>query len=180
MVAVARARLASVMTNFWPWWHSSDSMASRGDTFSGWQKCTGWQEGSLWFIFVCLLKPTQDVYFPVLHKLKKAASIAMATQKGSRLPFSLWDFQTLWGVAGVAYIKTLGGWLAGCVCACVFCMRLALKHLSSRQINPVIRPQSACVTYRMNYYSQISKVEKQPASSHTAPFKASLCQHICD
>lgn len=35
-----------------------------------------------------------------------------------------------------------------CVCLCVyvFCIRLALKHLSSQQINLVIRPQSACAT----------------------------------
>lgn len=109
MVAVARAWLISAMTNCWPWWHSSDSLASRGHSISRWQKCTCKREHSLWFIFVCLLKPTQDVFYTVLCRLKKEASVAMATGKHSKLSFSLSD--ALRGCWCCLHKNIWGGWL---------------------------------------------------------------------
>lgn len=141
-----------------------------------WRKHTRRQAGAPALIgLVYLSKHTQDLlvfYFffssQCLKQLKKAASIAMATRRCSKLPFSLWDFSDcLTGSWGCLH-KKHNRRLAARMCA-LHQARSLWKHLGSQQINPIIRLQSACIRRTITGSSPNKWVCPQPPASLQPP-----------
>lgn len=71
-------------------------------------------------------------------------------------------------------VHTSNGNNSLCVCVYVFCIRLALKHLSSQQINPVIRPQSACATLHI----RVTITLRSPNKSSLPPCRSPQGKHL--